>query len=248
MLEEFVDRINDFTELTPAKQIPYFAYYLCRYRDLEYFAAKDIRGCYEELKLPPYSNISSYLSKLCKEKKLIRNKKTGAYSLARKEADEIGSSIGVVKVKEPSMELFPLNLLDNTRTYLINIGRQAILCYDNGIYDASLVMIRKLIESIIIELFTRHNIKDRIQDSKGNFYFCSELIDYLLAENKLWTIGRNTKNALPIIKSKGDMSAHNRRYNAQKSDIDQIKDGLRVTIEELIHVINYDQWNIELKK
>ena len=60
-------------------------------------------------------------------------------------------------------------------------------------------------------------------------------------EKKLWTIGRNAAQELPKIKKLGDLSAHNRRFNAKKSDIDSIKTGLRVVLEELVHLVNYEQ-------
>ena len=69
-----------------------------------------------------------------------------------------------------------------------------------------------------------------------------------MAEKSLWTIGRNSIKALPDIKAKGDLSAHNRRFNATKSDVDSIKSGLRIVVEELVHLINYEQWNKENKK
>lgn len=61
-------------------------------------------------------------------------------------------------------------------------AKQAILCYDYQIYDACLVMIRRLIETLIIELYERFEIKEQIQDTKGNYLFCSDLIDRLLSE------------------------------------------------------------------
>lgn len=101
-------------------------------------------------------------------------------------------------------------------------------------------MIRRLIEILIIELFESHNIKERIYDKNDNYLFCGELIDQLLAEKKLWTIGRNSIQELPKIKKLGDLCAHNRRFNAKKSDIDSIKLGIRIVLEELILLVNYE--------
>ena len=39
-------------------------------------------------------------------------------------------------------------------------------------------------------------------------------------------------------KNLGDLSAHNRRFNARKEDIDRVRDGLRVIVEELVHLAN----------
>jgi hypothetical protein len=36
------------------------------------------------------------------------------------------------------------------------------------------------------------------------------------------------------LKQIGDLSAHNRRFNARQNDIDRVRDGLRVAAEELL--------------
>jgi len=242
-LEEYIERIDGFLEIKPSLQIAYFGYFLIVYRGLTFFTAKDIDDCFTQLHLPAYSNISAYLSKEKQTKNLLKNKNGNGYTLSKIVSDRIAASIGEVQVKQPSTNLFSLELLDSARTYLIKTAKQAVLCYDYQLYDACLVMIRRLIETLIIELFERHNIKEQIQDANGNYFFCAELIDRLLAEKKIWTISRNSKKALPDIKSKGDLSAHNRRFNATKADVDSIKSGLRIVIEELVHLIDYEQWN-----
>lgn len=105
------------------------------------------------------------------------------------------------------------------------------------VYDASLVLLRKLIETLIIELFEKHKEQDKIKDPKTqNFYFLSDLISCLLAETRLWSISRNAQKALPEIKKYGDLSAHNRRFNARKPDLDKLKSDIRIIIEELVHL------------
>lgn len=246
-LEEFIIRIDNFLSLKPSEQIPYFGYFILKHQNKDFFTAKDVEKCFTEAHITPYSNISAYLSREKKAKHLLSHK-NGGYILTRNIESQISNNIGEVKVKEPSEILFPLELFDNTRTYLQKTAKQVILCYDYQIYDACLVMIRRLIETLIIELYERFEIKEQIQDTKGNYLFCSDLIDRLLSEKKLWTIGRNSVKTLPDIKTKGDLSAHNRRFNATKTDIDAIKVGLRVVLEELVHLINYEEWNASKRK
>lgn len=138
----------------------------------------------------------------------------------------------------PEHGLFPKELLNNTRGYIINIGNQATLCYESSFYDASLVMIRKLIETLIIECFEYNLISDKIKGKDGYFFYLSDLIDSFVKEPK-WSLSRNTINSLPKIKKLGDLSAHNRRFSAKKHDLDKISGDLRIVIEELIHLINY---------
>ena len=243
-LVEFIKRIPDFSKMTPGYKIPYFAYFLVEISGVESFTTTDIQNCFKEIKVAPYSNISSYLTYYAKRKVFLKTRR--GYVLERNHIDKISAEIGEIQISEPSDMLFPLSLFECTRTYLRNIARQAILCYDYGFYDASLVMIRKLLETLIIELYERHKISDRIKNTQSNnFYFLSELIPILLKEESLWNISRNARKALPDIKEMGDMSAHNRRYNAQQSDIDKISKGLRIVVEELIHFIDYPNWNKE---
>ena len=237
-IEDYIERIEGFVDKSSSEQIPYFGYFLITYQGKDSFCAKDIASCFEQLHLPAYSNIPAYLSKEKKAKHMLKGK-TG-YVLSKKLSDAIATSIGEIKIKDPSTDFFPIELFDKTRDYLKKTARQAILCYDYGLYDGCLVMIRRLIETLIIELFEKYEIKERILDKNDNYFYCGELIDQFLIEKKLWTIGRNSIQELPKIKKMGDLCAHNRRFNAKKSDIDSIKLGIRIVLEELIHLVNYE--------
>ena len=98
-----------------------------------------------------------------------------------------------------------LSHLSNTRGYLEKVAKEAVICFDHCQYDASLLMIRKLIEILIIELYERHNLANKIKEL-------------------------------------ADLSAHNRRFIAKITDIEKIQFGIRVVIEELVHLIDYPNW------
>jgi len=93
-------------------------------------------------------------------------------------------------------------------------------------------MIRRLVETLIIEVFESYGIAARIQNSSGDFLYLSELISKTLTESA-WNLGRNTKTALPRLKDIGDQSAHSRRFVAHRSDIDRIIPDLRTVVQEL---------------
>lgn len=123
-------------------------------------------------------------------------------------------------------------LVKNTRTYIERIVFQINGAYENGWYDACSVMIRRLLETLIIELFEAHSLSDKIKKNE-DFLYLRDLIDITLAE-KSWNLGRNTRKALPKLKDIGDKSAHSRRYIAYREDIDEIKIDLRGVIQELL--------------
>jgi hypothetical protein len=127
------------------------------------------------------------------------------------------------------------SLVKGTRGYIESVVNQINSTYENASYDACAVMIRRLIETLIIEAFERHNIATKIKTTSGDFFFLSELIMHTLNETS-WNLGRNAKQALPKLKNVGDKSAHDRRYNAHRSDIDNIKDALRAVVQELMHL------------
>ena len=56
--------------------------------------------------------------------------------------------------------------------------------------------------------------------------------------NEQIQLGRSALSALKDFKKLGDLSAHNRRFNARKSDIDKIQPGLRIACEELLYIAN----------
>lgn len=133
----------------------------------------------------------------------------------------------------PTDDLFPLDLVRGTRGYIERIAEQACGSYDQGWYDASAVMIRRLLEILIIESFESHTLSSKIQLPDGTFFYLQDLIAATLNET-CWTIGRNVRKALPNLKDIGNQSAHGRRYVARKNDLFNIKRDLRLTIEELV--------------
>lgn len=243
-LDTFVHQINDFDTFSASKKIDYFVYYHTILKENEGAVAKDIEACFDELKTTKYSNIPQYLKSNTKKVKGKSAKfilQKGAYHLERSKKIEIDALMNMPRVIVPTNNYFPLELFNNTRGYLTIISQQAAACYDQGLYDACSVMTRKLLEVLIIEAFERHNISNKLKNSSGNFFYLSDLIEIFKTET-IWNIGRNAKNSLPSLKKIGDLSAHNRRYIARKSDLEKLKDDLRIVLEEIVHIIDYPSW------
>ena len=135
-----------------------------------------------------------------------------------------------------TQQVVPLFLVIETRGYLERIANQVNGCYEQGWYDACAVMIRRLVETLLIEAFERHGIVSAIKDKKGNFLPLEEIIARAVSETGKWNLSRDVKRALPKIKQLGDRSAHSRRFNARRLDIDKIIDDLRLTVEELLYI------------
>ncbi|MEZ4677139.1 MAG: DUF4145 domain-containing protein [Caldilineaceae bacterium] len=134
-----------------------------------------------------------------------------------------------------SEQVLPMTVVQNTRGYIERIALQANGCYEHQWYDACAVMIRRLVETLIIQLYEAKGKAPEIQDKDGNFSMLNVLVNKITTDTS-WNLGRETKAALPLLKSVGDRSAHNRHYLANKADIDKVLPGLRVTVDDLLHL------------
>ncbi len=134
-----------------------------------------------------------------------------------------------------SQQVLPKSLFLNTRGYLEKVVNQVNGCYEKGWFDSCAVMIRRLVETLIIECFEKHKLACKVQGADGDFLYLSDLIQKMLAENS-WNLSRNTKRSLPKLKDIGDKSAHSRRYTARRWDIDKVAEDIRVVTEELVYL------------
>lgn len=248
-IEEFFLKIPNVEEITNADLIKYFVYY---YQNTnEYVMPVDIKNAFTELDLIPYSNINQYLSQHSNGKNaiFIKSNKKG-YKLVRTEKESISKILNNEITIKVSTELFDINVIKNipnTPFYLWKIAEQMCACYDNGLYTACFAMMRKLIETLIIECYEKNKIQNDIVGTDGNYYSLSTLIDKYISCDKM-NASKNLKESFKNIKYYGDLSVHNRKFFAGKDDIDKLKNYLRQSVQEIILNIDYKNWDYENKK
>jgi hypothetical protein len=125
------------------------------------------------------------------------------------------------------------SLTKDTRTYVSAITNQINGAYEQGWYDACAVMIRRLIETLIIETFEKHGASANIKGPTGDYLFLRDLITATLSETA-WSPSRTLKAALPKLKDIGDKSAHNRFFVAKRGDIQPLINEIRTVVQELL--------------
>jgi hypothetical protein len=134
-----------------------------------------------------------------------------------------------------SDSVLPMELFAGTRGYIERVVDQINKAYDGELWDCSAVMCRRLLETLIIETYERSGRAIDIKGSDGQFMMLNGLITILESDSSIH-LGRNAAKGLKDFKQLGDLSAHNRRFNARRNDIDRVRDGLRVASEELLHL------------
>ena len=208
--------------------------------------AKEISVCFESLHLNAYSNIPAYLNYYSRKgkKQQFLKKKTGfiLFSAVREKIDgEVDKPIEL----KPSNSLYPISIFDNTRGYLVEFAKEASSCYDLGLFNSCLFMLRKITETLIIELYESKNIQSKIKNTNHDYFQLSDLIKAVTNETS-WKLSKIVKENLPKIKLLADSSVHSKRFSAKKPDIDNMKTDVRIALEELISHIDYVKWNAKL--
>lgn len=137
--------------------------------------------------------------------------------------------------KPKNQHILPHAMVSGTRGYIERVVFQINGSYENGWFDGCAVMMRRLLETLIIECFEANSIERKIKNTQGDYLQLSDLVNSAITET-VWSLGRETKKILPKLKELGDRSAHNRRYNAHREDIDKISQDYRLVCQELIYI------------
>lgn len=188
----------------------------------------------------PGQNVSRLTAKLASDRKRAsRVPGSAAWRLhprAQGEFDKLYSHLLGVKPKPvETNSVLPHELFTGTRGYIEKVVLQINASFDLSLFDCTAVMCRRLLETLIIEVYEAAGRAAAVQNADGNFYMFSDLLRILLSD-KAFNLGRNAQQGLKDFKKLGDLSAHSRRYNARSTDIEHIQNGIRIASEELLHL------------
>ena len=87
----------------------------------------------------------------------------------------------------------------NTRNYIEKIAAQINGCFQFGFYDAASVLVRRLVETLIIESYETLKRESEIKDGNGNYFMLNELINRTVGQVPLG-LGRDAVKALKAVK------------------------------------------------
>jgi len=130
--------------------------------------------------------------------------------------------------------IIPNEIVSDEKHYFQKVIKQVNGCYQDKYFDACFVMVRRAVETLIINAYESKKIEKSILDSEGNYLTFSKLIDKTLTDNII-KLSKTSKTDIRKIKKFGDIAAHNRKLNLKQCDIDKYSDSIRIIIEELIN-------------
>jgi hypothetical protein len=129
----------------------------------------------------------------------------------------------------------PGDLIPNRYGVLQRVLWEANRSYEVACYNACAAMMRRVVETLVIEAFEHLNIAGRIRHD-GEYLEFGALVGKAAAE-PLLRLTRNTKRVLPDLKFLGDLGAHSRMALVRRDDLDRIHNALRAGIEELLQSV-----------
>ena len=133
----------------------------------------------------------------------------------------------------PVDQLVYFSLVKGTEDYLEAIVDQINGTYKAEWYDACAVMLRRLIEILIIEVFESKGLDSNIKYNRsGDFKRLYDLVDEL--GKGPWNLGKNAKDSLDNVRDIGNTAAHERRQTILLEDLDAVKQDVRNTVQELV--------------
>jgi len=139
--------------------------------------------------------------------------------------------------KSPSSEYVPQEILDRMPPYILRLVPQINGAYENEWYEAAAMVLRRLVEALIIELYSRRGWMSEVQDpDTREFLLLKALIGKLNGDARLH-MQRRTIEGLNKVKDLGDTAAHDFKIRIRKSDLDGIQSSVRLVLERLIFTI-----------
>lgn len=207
------------------------------YREAQEFEERSVSDLADDLHYEgfPRPNVTRLRQDLSKSRYTIMGSRSGVYRIDLRRLEEIAAlyekSLARKKVTV-SKYVIPPEWVAGTRSYLEQMVYQINAAYEYEMHDSSAVLQRRLMESLIIEIYIHEKRHSDIQ-SGGVFYMLDRLISHLTTDAEV-LLSRNAPKTMRRVKQLGDTAAHDRTYITQRIDIDDLKPSYRLLIRELL--------------
>lgn len=185
----------------------------------------------------PKPNVTRLADELKRSRDTTRGKRKGTFQVDVRRLGALDEAylplLGTRPVKD-SGAVLPSDAIAGTRGYLEKLALQINGTYDAGFFDACAVSCRRLMESLIIEVYVSRARHREIQNA-GVFVPLQPLVAHIGADTTI-ALSRSAPKAMDAVKQLGDTAAHDRTYITPQVDIDDVKPRYRKLIAELLQL------------
>ncbi len=139
--------------------------------------------------------------------------------------------------KQPGTEAFiPMSIFDGQREYVTRLVPQINGCWDRDYRDACAVMVRRLVETLIIEAYRRRGLDAELVDDAGVHLGLKRLVAKICGDRR-FGVDKKCGEWLKELKDLGDAAAHDFRIALRRDDLSSARRALRFASERLIFEI-----------
>jgi hypothetical protein len=183
----------------------------------------------------PKPNVTRLDADLRRSRQTARGKRPSTFQLDIRHVpslDELYLPLLGIRQVTVSGAVLPEGAVAGTRGYLERLAHQINGTYDSGFFDACAVLCRRLMESLVIDVYVHDGRHHEIQHG-GVFVSLDRLLAHIKGDRTI-TLSRNTPKTMDEVKQLGDTAAHDRTYITTQVDIDDMKPRYRKMISELL--------------
>jgi hypothetical protein len=215
----------------------YLGYFMSRIEGHEDFTVDELIAYLDKLSFSQ-PNKARLKGKIHKSNFFIKGKRKNSFRLHSNSMKRIEEEFPHVMEKSEEIifgdSVLPSTLFVNTRGYIESLAKQVNACYENNLFDACAVMMRRLLEVCLILSYEKLGIEPEIRDGNGDYRNLNIIVANAKG-NPTLSLSRNTKACLEDFRSVGNFSAHKIYYNAKRQDIKKVSLEYRAAIEELLY-------------
>lgn len=231
--EEYSKRLAKL-DLSHVDRAIAFLYYYRETQEYEERSASDLTADLHDEGFPR-PNVTRLRDGLAGSRLTTRGSKPGFFRIDLRKLDDVAEQYEpLLERKQVSVSKYviPPDWLTGTRAYLEQMIYQINAAYEYGMFDASAVLMRRFMESLIIEIYIYEKRHHDIQTG-GAFYMLERLISHITTDAKV-SLSRNAPKTMREVKQLGDTAAHDRTYITPQVDIDDVRSRYRRLIQELL--------------
>jgi hypothetical protein len=131
----------------------------------------------------------------------------------------------------------PAEIFDQEPEYIRRLIPQINGSWEREYYEACAMVIRRLIETLIIELYHRRRWLKEVQNpTTKDFFTLKALINKICGDQRIGLEGR-VQSELKNLKKLGDIATHDFRIKVRKFDLEKVRNDLRFACERLLFKI-----------
>ena len=235
-IENF-SKLSLLSERTELEKVELLAYYLSENKQESEFTISDVSSFIFALGFAK-PNQSRLKNKVIKSKSFVKGSAKDTYRLSVKKLEQLRDVYPEISEAEEIVSddsILPEVLLQETkRPYLIKLAQQINASYENNLFDACSLMMRRLLEVLLIHTFEKSGIEGDVKDAEGNYQNLKTLINKAISRPEI-DISSDVKKDIDKFRELGNFSAHRVKYNCRRDDIRTTKLEYRATIEELLY-------------